>query len=121
VTGSKDLFIFEIHKSTIDFFNNCLVGSHILAMSKRIMNEVMCLSEDLGGRMYYQDTDSFFIHTDDLKMLETEFKKTYNRELVGKDLGQFHSDFSSRDGRSDVKYALECLFIRKKNYIVVSF
>jgi DNA polymerase elongation subunit (family B) len=57
---SNDLYLFEIHKSTADFFNNCLIGSHILAMSKRIMNEVMCLAEELGLRMYYQDTDSFF-------------------------------------------------------------
>jgi len=30
-------------------------------MSKRIMNEVMCLAEDLGIEIYYTDTDSMHI------------------------------------------------------------
>jgi hypothetical protein len=40
----------------------------------------------------------------------------YERQLTGKETGQFHSDFKSRDGRDDVQYAKECLFIRKKLY-----
>jgi hypothetical protein len=67
--------------------------------------------------MYYQDTDSFFIEEDDLyKKLVPAFQNMYNRELIGPEMGQFHSDFSSRDGRDDVVCATECLFIRKKLY-----
>jgi hypothetical protein len=66
--------------------------------------------------MYYQDTDSFFIEADELPKLEEEYKKMYGRDLVGEEMGQFHSDFSTRDGRDDVKYASESLFIRKKLY-----
>jgi hypothetical protein len=107
-------YICEIEKSSEGFYNNCLFGSHVLSMSKRIMNEVMCLADDLN--MYYQDTDSFFIDKDDVKTLEEKYGEKYNRELIGEDLGQFHGDFSSMDGRKDVKYASESLFIRKKLY-----
>jgi hypothetical protein len=116
IAGSKDRYIFEIAKSTDDFYNNCLVGSHILSMSKTIMNEVMCLAESLGARMWYQDTDSFFICKADLKLLKEKFKEKYDRELEGKDLGQFHNDFCSRDGNDNVDCATESLFIRKKLY-----
>jgi hypothetical protein len=66
--------------------------------------------------MYYQDTDSFFIEYDDLPKLKEAFKNEYGRELEGKDLGQFHPDFSSMTGRSDVKYASEMVFVAKKLY-----
>jgi hypothetical protein len=121
VAGSIDdnmdpLYMFEIHKNTANFYNNCLLGSHILAMSKRIMNEAMCLAEDKECHMYYQDTDSFFIDVDDLPKLEKAYEEKYNRILMGKDLGEFHEDFKSRDGKDEVKYASESLFIRKKLY-----
>ena len=71
----------------------------ILAMSKRIMNEVMTLAEDLKINVYYQDTDSLHIESDKLEELRTVFKNKYNRELIGKNLGQFHSDFESSKGK----------------------
>jgi hypothetical protein len=37
------------------------IGAFILSMSKRIMSEVMCLAEDNGIEIYYQDTDSMHI------------------------------------------------------------
>jgi hypothetical protein len=114
VGGNKTCF--KVSKPINDYFNNVLLGSHVLAMSKRIMNEVMCLGEDIGCKMFYQDTDSFFIIKDDLAKLESMFETMYGRKLSGKDLGQFHPDFSSRDGRDDVVCAKECLFIRKKLY-----
>ena len=42
-------------------FNFSLLGIQVLSMSKRIMNEVMCLAYDIGCRIYYQDTDSMHI------------------------------------------------------------
>jgi hypothetical protein len=79
--NDEPTYMFEITKSTADFYNNCLLGSHILSMSKRIMNEVMCLAEDEKCHMYYQDTDSFFIDKDDLeKILKPAFEKKYNRK-----------------------------------------
>lgn len=91
------------------------LGSEILSMSKRIMNEVMCLSEDLGINIYYQDTDSMHIELDKIDLLSNEYRKLYNRELIGKQLGQFHSDFS---GKSEKEiYACESFFLGKKSYI----
>jgi hypothetical protein len=112
-----DIYVFNVNKAINNYYNNALFGSHILAMSKRIMNEVMCLGEEIGCRMFYQDTDSFFIIKADLPKLEMMFNTIYGRQLSDKkELGQFHPDFTSRDGRDDVKYAKECLFIRKKLY-----
>ena len=62
-------------------------------MSKRIMNEVMCLAEDEGINIYYQDTDSMHIEADKLNQLAEAFKNKYNRELIGDAMGQFHDDF----------------------------
>ena len=53
----------------------------------------MCLAYDIGCRIFYQDTDSMHIFKEDLPKLEQEFRQKYNRELRGKNLGQFHSDF----------------------------
>ena len=44
------------------------------------MNEVMCTAEDLGIRIFYQDTDSMHIEMDKLKILAAEFKSRYGRE-----------------------------------------
>ena len=75
-------------------FNRPQVGVSILSMSKHIMNEVMCLAEDNNITIAYQDTDSMHIIADDLPILSKKFNELYNRELVGEDMGQFHSDFS---------------------------
>lgn len=64
-------------------------------MSKRIMNEVMCLAEDNNIEIYYQDTDSMHIENDKIELLRELFKKEYNRELIGKQVGQFHCDFDA--------------------------
>ena len=45
------------------------IGAFILSMSKRIMNEVMCLAEDNDLSIYYQDTDSMHIELDDIEKL----------------------------------------------------
>ncbi|CAL6050471.1 DNA_polymerase [Hexamita inflata] len=92
------------------------VGIQILSMSKRIMNEVMVLADDLGLNIYYQDTDSMQIQENDLEKLNQEFNIKYNRELIGKQMGQFHSDFSSNLGK--VLYGEDGIYISKKVYCV---
>jgi hypothetical protein len=93
VEGSEDLWVFNVTKSIADFSNHVLLGSHILAMSKRIMNEVMCKAEVIAERkhieldMFYQDTDSFFIGPVLLEDLKSEFKDKYGYKLVGKNMG----------------------------------
>ena len=110
-------------KSIINHYNYCHCGVEILSMSKRIMNEVMCLAEDFKLSIYYQDTDSMHINYEDVEKLEKEFKNEYDRELIGKGLGQFHIDFDMFDddgekitGLKDI-YAKESYFLAKKVYI----
>ena len=115
-----------IHKITVrrainNQFAPVIIGSLILAMSKRIMNEVMCLAEDIGCKIFYQDTDSMHILEEDLERLATEYEKKYHRVLCGKQLGQFHSDFDEAatewglDPKTTV--AIESYFLAKKVYI----
>ena len=96
-------------------FNRVHIGIQVLSMSKRIMNEVMCLSEDLKIKMFYQDTDSIHLDHKNVKPLEDEFRKLYNRELNGKNLGQFHVDFDL-DGCKDI-YSERFIGLGKKSYI----
>ena len=103
----------KVSKPVYDFCSNTLLGVQILSMSKRIMNEVMCLAEYLGIKIFYQDTDSMHIEKSRLDDLATEYKKRYNRELIGKDMGQFHNDF---DELPD-SWAYQSIFNGKKCYI----
>lgn len=88
--------LIKTRKPLYNHFNACHIGSEILAMSKRIMNEVMCTAEDMGINIYYQDTDSMHIENDKIDLLAEEFKKKYGRDLIGKKLGQFHNDFAEK-------------------------
>lgn len=90
-----DKYIIKKRKQINDHTNACHIGSEILAMSKRIMNEVMCLAEDNDIKIYYQDTDSMHIQDSKIEKLNDLFREKYGRELTGKQMGQFHCDFES--------------------------
>ena len=109
-------YSYKVKNAIEKHFNLAHIGCEILSMSKRIMNEVMCLAEDLNIEIYYQDTDSMHLLNKDIPHLCAEFKKHYDRELLGEELGQFHSDFSLGKGINDV-IAEESIFIGKKCYI----
>jgi hypothetical protein len=79
------------------------------------MNEVMTLAEDNEIDLFYQDTDSIHMLKNDIDKLANLYELKYNRNLIGKDLGQFHSDFSL-EGCNDV-YATDSIFLGKKCYI----
>jgi hypothetical protein len=122
----------EMHK------NMCQVGVEILSYSKRIMNEVMCLAEDIGVKVYYQDTDSCFIRASQYKKLIDAYNQKYTKEwaiekygekyneipwtLEGKYMGQLHDDFDIKDDKgekikcTDVK-ATRAMFLGKKCYV----
>jgi hypothetical protein len=102
-------------KTLVDHFNIAQVGVCILSNSKRIMNEVMCLAEDNDIDLYYQDTDSMHLRDEHIPVLSKVFKETYGRELIGKGLGQFHSDFDL-PGCSNI-VATKSIFLGKKCYI----
>jgi hypothetical protein len=106
------------HSNEINIhFNATHLGSEVLSMSKRIMNEVMCLAEDLNLSIYYQDTDSMHIINNQVPILEKEFEKKYKRVLIGPDMGQFHSDFEGKTDRGTEIVAVESYFLGKKCYL----
>ena len=107
----------KIKKQIDDHFNFSLFGIQVLSMSKRIMNEVMCLGFDIGCHIYYQDTDSMHIEADDLPKLEEAFEQKYGRPLRGKIMGCFHSDFPTINGHDEIPKSIESYFIAKKVYI----
>jgi len=84
----------QVMKTLSEHFNICHIGVSILSMSKRIMNEVMTLAEDNNIDLYYQDTDSIHLEEKNIKTLSNLFEQKYNRVLIGKEMGQFHSDFN---------------------------
>ena len=95
--------LFELNKQKSNQFNNVLFGITVLSMSKRIMNEVMCLAEDLGIEIYYQDTDSMHIEHDKIELLNKTFSERYGRELIADNkLGCFHGDFEKINGKVPV-------------------
>jgi hypothetical protein len=109
-------YVIKMKQGINEHYNNAHCGVEVLAMSKRIMNEVMCLAEQNKLKLYYQDTDSIHINEKDIKTLEELYNKKYNRELIGKGMGQFHSDFDSDIIKEDI-HAVESIFLGKKCYI----
>lgn len=114
IENSK-LWRVKLHKPLNSHFNIAHVGVSILSWSKRIMNEVMCLAEDKNIELYYQDTDSIHIDDEGIEILSNEYKQLYNKDLIGNEMGQFHSDFSL-DGCNNIK-AVRSIFLGKKCYI----
>ena len=111
-----------MRKAINEHFNYCHVGYEILSMSKRIMNKVMCLAEDLGILMVYTDTDSIQIESNKVRCLGEEFKNKYGQHVIGKDLCQVHVDFDMFDaGGDDIEVStdinsIEGIFSAKKVY-----
>lgn len=114
---NSDIHAVKTLKPIDKHFNFSLLGIQVLSMSKRIMNEVMCLAFDIGCRIYYQDTDSFMIETEDLPKLERHYFEKYNRVLTGSDLGQFHSDFPAIKDHKEMPWSVESYYIMKKMYV----
>ena len=94
------------------------LGTMILAMSKRIMNEVFYAARAANVPIYYQDTDSIHLAKSDLEKLEKKFKELYGREIKGNDMGDFHVDFDPINGDNDV-CSKRCIILGKKCYLDV--
>lgn len=90
--------------------NRAHCGSMILSMSKRIMNEVVYAAKLSDCPIYYSDTDSTHILDEKVQPLADKYKEIYGRELIGKQLGQFHCDFANDC------HAIETVVIDKKIY-----
>ncbi|CAL6048030.1 DNA_polymerase [Hexamita inflata] len=111
-TGGK--YVVTLKQEIADQSTFTFGGVLVLSVSKRIMNQVMCTAEDNKLDIYYQDTDSMQIDNKSLVELKTIYQNKYNRELVGSDMGQFHSDFKSELG--EVQHADQAVYISKKVY-----
>jgi hypothetical protein len=112
---SANLYLVE--QGCIDVsYNRAHVGSFILSQSKHIMNRLMNVFNDLASPVYYTDTDSIHCNTLDIPAVAQEYKQRYGRELIGKQLGEFHGDF---DAVGDYKNVNSRLFIGlgKKSYV----
>jgi len=114
---NTDKWALKAVKPINNHFNVCHVGVEILSMSKRIMNEVMCLAEDHEIPIYYQDTDSMHILDKDIKTLESLYKEEYKRDLVGTDMGQFHSDFDKLEKDGKKPHSVKLITLGKKCYL----
>lgn len=122
--NKKITYIVEKYKTIEEHQSLPQIGVQVLSQSKRIMNQVMCLAEDLGLNIWYQDTDSMHINQEDITILEKTFKEKYGKNLIGSSLGQFHSDFDNKRydkgvqvGKYELVVSIESYFLGKKCYI----
>jgi len=113
---NDNYFMFKMTKSINEHYNNVYYAVEVLSNSKRIMNNVMCLAEENNFNMYYTDTDSIHIDEQAIKPLAEKYKEKHGLDLIGKNLGQFHSDFDSEIIKKNI-VATESYFLGKKCYI----
>ena len=112
----KNGYMVKKIKTINEHFNNCYAGVEILSMSKRLMNEVICLGQDNDCKIYYTDTDSIHINDDDIKKLEAIYLEKYGKVLAGKNMGQFHSDFELEGATKNI-YSTKLIALGKKCYL----
>ena len=75
--GEIERYAVTTLKGIEDHYNNCACGVEVLAMSKRIMNEVMCFAEDMNIDLFYQNTDSIYLYEKDIEPLAEKYEKVY--------------------------------------------
>lgn len=103
-------------KTINEHCNIAQVGASVLSWSKRIMNEVMCLAENNGVEIFYQDTDSMHMYEEDIQKIADAYRQEYSRELIGESLGQFHTDFAMNKKCTDI-HSRRMIMLGKKSYI----
>lgn len=106
---------YYIYKNRFDHENYCHLGGYILSMSKRIMNEVNNVAFSNNIPIYYVDTDSMHLLEKDIPLLSNKFYEKYKKNLIGKDMGQFHCDFNSDKITKDI-HSIETIILGPKAY-----
>jgi len=106
--------IIEEYIAISTHFNRAHIGINILSKSKEIMNDMMVLSENIGCRPLYQDTDRTFVLKKDLPKIHLAFEEKYGKNLLGNGLGEFSSDFEIKDCKNVV--CNSAIFVGKKKY-----
>jgi hypothetical protein len=126
--NTKDRARIEEWCSVSEHFSSPQVGSEILSYSKRVMNRLMCCAEDIGVKIFYQDTDSVHMRFEDVAKVEEAYFKKYGLVLDGSALGNFHIDLESdaidkrakelnlKEGKDYDLVSQNALFLNKKDY-----
>jgi hypothetical protein len=83
----------ELKTQIDEHFNRVHIANDVLDMSKRIMNEVTELAQDIGAKIIYTDTDSTHIERAKIPLLADAFRARYGREIIGEEMGQMNCDF----------------------------
>ena len=114
-----------VKKEISDHFNTNHIGAEILAMSKRIMNRVLCLATENNINIYYQDTDSMFCDKDKINTICELYFIKYNKVLIGSSLGQFKPDLeikyknaSGKKCNAENVGGINSIFLGKKCYYI---
>ena len=67
--------------------------------------------------MYYTDTDSIHLMTVDIPQLAERYGLEHGRPLIGKDLGQFHTDFPNHPETGNPTTSRRFIGVGKKAYV----
>ena len=113
---STKCFVKKI-KPINNHFNLPQFGASVLSWSKHIMNQVMSTAEQHGIDIYYQDTDSLHLKECDVDRLAEIYKVKYGRDLIGKQMTQFHCDFDSFPGAVGNIHSRKLIALGKKSYL----
>ena len=113
--GSR--FLVTMSKNIISAQGFPSFGVHILAMSKVIMSEVMVLAQIMGIDVYYTDTDSIHLDNVNITRLANAYREEYGRELIGKNMGQFHTDFPNHPSTGLPTMSRRFIGVGKKAYV----
>lgn len=112
-------YIFKEYQQIDDFHSPTMIGVRVLSTSKKLMNQVMVPAELEGLTIFYQDTDSMHIFSNEVPLLEDAWRKhngfSEDKKLIGSDLCQFHSDFPAINGQPSCSIA--SIFLGKKMYV----
>ena len=121
---SRKMFV-KTAKPIVNHFNLPQFGVNVYAWSKRHMNCLMCLADQLSIKIFYQDTDSMILEDRDIAKLTAAFESKYGDtllrhaggKLIGKELGQLSADFDPlvKDGKSPL--SVWFIALGKKMYI----
>ena len=69
------------------------------------MKKVFSCADGCNIKIYYQDTDSTHSNYEHVDKIENGYRDKYGSELVGEDLGNFHTDFSMDNASTEI-YAI---------------
>ena len=103
----NDRFKVKLSKHTYIHSNLAHIAGIYLSNSKIIVNDVFNVMTAIGAEALYTDTDSIHVHKKDIPAIAQKYRDIYGKELIGKQMGQFHDDFQKYKPKEYSKYQLE--------------